>query len=112
MAPASRSAPVWRNRAFLPLWSGLLVSNLGDWINYVAMYALVYQQTHSALAVVGLRLIHIVPELLFASFAGVFVDRWSRKKTLIVSPLVSAVFVALLVFVHPVAPIFVAEAAL
>ena len=112
MTPSPRPAPVWRNRNFLPLWSGLLVSNLGDWINYVAMYAVVYQQTHSPLAVVGLRLIHIVPELLFAPFAGVFVDRWSRKKTLTVSPLISAVFVALLVFVHPVVLIFAAEAAL
>lgn len=112
MAPSPRPAPVWRNRDFLPLWSGLLVSNLGDWITYVAMYAVVYQQTGSALALVGLRLVHIVPELLFASFAGVFVDRWSRKKTLMVSPLVSGVFVALLVFAHPVALIFVAEAAL
>jgi len=75
------------------------------------MYAVVYQQTHSALALVGLRLIHILPELLLGPFAGVFVDRWSRKKTLIVSPLVSAVFVALLVFVHPVALIFLVEAA-
>lgn len=116
MAPSPRPVPIWRNRDFLPVWGGLLVSNLGDWINYVAMYALVYQQTarggHSALAVVGLRLIHIIPELLFASFAGVFVDRWSRKKTLVVSPLISAVFVTLLVFVHPVVLIFVAEGAL
>jgi DHA3 family macrolide efflux protein-like MFS transporter len=111
VAASPRPAPVWRNRAFLPLWSGLLVSNLGDWITYIAMYAVVYQQTHSALALVGLRLIHILPELLLGPFAGVFVDRWSRKKTLIVSPLVSAVFVALLVFVHPVALIFLVEAA-
>jgi DHA3 family macrolide efflux protein-like MFS transporter len=112
VAPSPRPAPVWRNRDFLPLWSGLLVSNLGDWINYVAMYAVVYQQTHSALALVGLRLIHIIPELLFGPFAGVFVDRWSRKKILIFSPLISAVFVALLVLVHPVVLIFVAEGAL
>jgi MFS family permease len=76
------------------------------------MYAVVYQQTHAALALVGLRLIHIIPELLFGPFAGVFVDRWSRKKTLTVSPLISAVVVALLAFVHPVVLIFVAEAAL
>lgn len=112
MAPPPRPAPVWCNRDFLLLWSGLLVSNLGDWINYVAMYVVVYQQTRSALALVGLRLVHIIPELLFASFAGVFIDRWSRKKTLLVWPLISAVFVALLVFAHSVALIYIAEAAL
>lgn len=112
MASSSRRVLVLRNRDFLTLWSGLLVSNLGDWINYVAMYAMVYQQTRSALALVGLRLVHLVPELLFAPLAGVFVDRWSRKKTLVVSPLISAVIVALLAFAHPVAAIYLAEFAL
>jgi MFS family permease len=105
-------APIWRDRTFLPLWTGLLVSNAGDWITYVAMYAAVYQQTHSALALVGLRLIHLVPELVFAPFAGVFVDRWRRKATLVVSPQVAALIVAPLVVVHPVALIFAAELAL
>ncbi|HZS93527.1 MAG TPA: MFS transporter [Chloroflexota bacterium] len=112
MTASSNPAPLWRNRNFVPLWSGLLVSNLGDWINYVAMYAFVYQQTHSALALVGLRLIHIIPELVLGPFVGVFVDRWSRKKTLVVAPLVVALFVGSLVFVHPIALIFVAEAAI
>jgi MFS family permease len=100
---------VLRNRSFAVLWLGLLVSNLGDWINYVAMFTVVYEMTHSPLAVVGLRLVHIVPELVLGPFVGVFVDRWSRKKTLIVSPLVAAVFVALLVAAHPVALVYVAE---
>lgn len=111
MARSPRRAPVWRDRNFLPLWGGLLVSNVGDWVTYVAMYALVYQQTHSALALVGLRLVHLIPELLFASVAGVFVDRWSRKTTLVVSPLLSAAIVAPLAVVHPTALLFVAEIA-
>lgn len=107
-----RRAPIWRHRNFLPLWTGLLVSNVGDWITYVAMYAAVYQQTHSALALVGLRLIHLVPELLFAPVAGAFVDRWPRKVTLVVSPLIAALIVAPLVVVHSVVLIFAAELAL
>ncbi|MBV9281920.1 MAG: MFS transporter [Chloroflexi bacterium] len=103
---------MWRDRNFLPLWTGLLVSNVGDWITYVAMYAVVYQQTHSALALVGLRLVHLVPELLFAPFAGIFVDRWRRKATLVVSPLLSAAVVSPLVAAHPAALVFVAELAL
>ena len=109
---AAPSPTVWNNRHFLSLWSGLLVSNLGDWISYVAMFAVVYQQTHSALAVVGLRLVHIVPELLFAPFAGVFVDRWNRKRTMVVAPLAVSLIVGSLVFAHPTAVIFVAEFAI
>lgn len=103
---------VLRNRSFAVLWLGLLVSNLGDWINYIAMFAVVYQQTHSALAVVGLRLVHILPELLIAPFSGVLVDRWSRKRSLIVAPLVASGFVGLLVFAHPVALVYLAELAI
>jgi MFS family permease len=74
------------------------------------MYAVAYQQTHSALVLVGLRLIHLVPEFLFALLAGVYVDRWSRKKTLVVAPLTSSVAVGLLAVVHPTVLILVAEA--
>lgn len=112
MVVSAQRARIWRNGDFLLLWVGLLISNLGDWVNYIAMYAVLYQQTHSPLALVGLRLIHVAPEFLFGPFAGVFVDRWSRKTTLRVSALASSGFVALLVFAHPAVLIFVAEAAI
>jgi MFS family permease len=110
VAAPSQHAPAWQDRSFLPLWVGLLVSNLGDWVAYIAMYAVAYQQTHSALVLVGLRLIHLVPEFLFAPLAGVFVDRWSRKKTLVVAPITSSLAVGLLAVTHPTALILAAEA--
>jgi MFS family permease len=88
----------------------LLISNLGDWVAYIAMYAVAYQQTQSALVLVGLRLIHLVPEFLFAPFAGVLVDRWSRKTILVVAPLASSGAVGLLAVTHPTVLILVAEA--
>jgi MFS family permease len=94
------------NRNFTLLWIGLLGSSVGDWINYVAMAALVYQQTRSALALAILRLFHIVPILLIAPVAGVFVDRWSRKLVLVVTPLIAAVAAVALAFLHPVAMVF------
>jgi MFS family permease len=93
---------VLSNRPFLLLWLGLLISSVGDWVNYVAMVAVVYQQTHSALALTVLRLFHIVPILLVAPIAGVFVDRWNRKSTLIVSPLIAGLAVGVLAVYHPV----------
>src|SRR5947209_13328277 len=74
------------------------------------MYAVAYQQTHSALVLVALRLIHLTLEFLFAPLAGVFVDRWSRKKTLVVAPLASSVAVALLAVTHPTLMILIIEA--
>lgn len=97
---------VLANRDFSLLWVGLLGSSVGDWINYVAMAALVYQQTRSALALAVLRLFHIVPILIIAPVAGVFVDRWSRKLVLVVSPAVAAAAAIGLAFYHPVAMVF------
>jgi MFS family permease len=103
---------ILRNRAFVLLWIGLLISSIGDWINYVAMVSVVYQQTHSALMLTFLRLFHIVPILLVAPFAGVFVDRWSRKRTLVVSPLVAGLAVGALAVIHPVPAVFLAYGAI
>lgn len=96
-----------RHRGFLALWLGLLVSSVGDWINFIAMVALVYQQTHSALVLAVLRLFHIVPILLLAPVAGVFVDRWNRRRTLILAPLLAGLSVGLLAAVHPMPLVFV-----
>src|SRR5438552_3270957 len=57
----NRPFGVLHNRSFLLLWIGLLVSSAGDWVNYIAMVSLVFQQTHSALMLAVLRLFHIVP---------------------------------------------------
>jgi MFS family permease len=97
---------VLANRDFTLLWIGLLGSSVGDWINYVAMAALVYQQTRSALALAALRLFHIVPILIIAPVAGVFVDRWSRKLVLVFSPAIAAVAAVGLAFFHPVVMVF------
>jgi DHA3 family macrolide efflux protein-like MFS transporter len=108
----SRQRGVLRNRAFLLLWVGLLISSVGDWVNYVAMVSVVFQQTHSTLMLTLLRLCHIVPILLVAPFAGVFVDRWSRKRTLVVSPLVAGLAVGALALFHPTPFVFLAYGAI
>src|SRR5947209_742416 len=110
--PAGGMLSILRNRDFVLLWVGLLASSVGDWINYVAMASLVYQQTNSALALAALRLFHIVPILLIAPVAGVFVDRWSRKWTLVITPLIAGVAAVSLVIFHPVFMVFVVYGAI
>lgn len=107
-----RTWGVLGNRDFALLWLGMLVSSVGDWINYVAMVALVYQQTHSALALALLRLFHIVPILLVAPFAGVFVDRWNRKRTLVLSAAVAGLAAGTLALYHPVLLVFMVYGAI
>jgi MFS family permease len=72
-----------RNRNFALLWSGGLISMTGDWMLLVALPIYVYQATGSALATGAMFAAGLVPNVLFGSVAGVFVDRWDRKKTLV-----------------------------
>lgn len=105
---ASRDVPATlrHNRGFLLLWVGQSVSNVGDWINFVAITVLVYQLTGSGLSLGVLRATHAGPELLLGALAGVCVDRWDRKTTMIGADLSRAGLVALMAASGNVAEIF------
>lgn len=95
------------NRSFLLLWVGQSISNVGDWINFVAITVLVYQLTVSGLSLGVLRATHAGPELILGALAGVYVDRWDRKSTLISADLARAVLVALMAVSQNVGDIYV-----
>ncbi len=79
-----------RQRDFFLAWVGGLVSMMGDWVMYIALPIYVYQLTDSALATSGMFVAALLPALLIGSVAGVFVDRWDRKQTMIVANLLLA----------------------
>lgn len=55
----------------------------GDWMLLVALPIYIYQATGSALATGAMFAAGLLPNVLFGSVAGVFVDRWDRKRTLV-----------------------------
>ena len=79
-----------RNRDFVLAWSGGLVSMLGGWAMWIALPLHVYDLSGSALATSGVVAALVAPGILFGSVAGVFVDRWNRKTTLVVGNVVLA----------------------
>jgi MFS family permease len=81
------------------LWIGQFVSMIGDKIHQIAMAMLVYSVTGSMFQM-GLMLgITLLPAALFGLLAGVYVDRWDRRITMIVADLVRAILVATIPFV-------------
>lgn len=72
------------NRNFGLLWLGGMLSELGDWVLIIALPLYVYQRTESALATALVMMAKSVPSLVLGSAAGVFVDRWNRKRTMVV----------------------------
>ena len=91
---------VIRSAHYFPLWLGQIISNLGDTLNYVALVVLVFRLSHSGLAVSALVLTEIVPTLLLGPIAGVVIDRFDRRRLLVVVDGVRAVLVLLLALTH------------
>ena len=67
-----------------------LVSMTGDWLLSVGLAYSVYALTGSTLASAATLLSSFVPQVLVGSVAGVFVDRWDRKRTMVVTNLLLA----------------------
>src|SRR5215213_9201697 len=66
-----------------------LVSMTGDWLLSVGLAYSVYALTGSTLASAATLLSSFVPQVLVGSVAGVFVDRWDRKRTMVVTNLLT-----------------------
>ena len=73
-----------RQRNFFLLWFAGLISYTGNWMLGVARPIIVYQMTGSTIATGGIVLASMLPSILLSSFAGVFVDRWERKRTMVI----------------------------
>ena len=90
---------VLRRRDFALLWTGGLVSVAGDWVLNAALPFFVYEETGSTVATAGMIVARLAPSVVLGSVAGVFVDRWNRKRVLVWANLLQAAIVALLMLV-------------
>lgn len=78
-----------------------MVSRFGSALGYVVLIWYVFAETGSALAVVYVGLAEFIPTIAFGLFAGVLVDRYSRRRVVILSTLGrSAAMGALVVGLH------------
>ncbi len=83
-----------KHRPYRLLFSGQVISNLGDWLDYLAIVViLVYQWHLGAPALAAFTTVTFLPMIVVGPFAGVWVDRWSRRTTMITCDLIRAVLV-------------------
>lgn len=89
------------NRSFRRLWWGQVISELGNWFNFIAGLGLVRMVSHGDPEVTTIILLaRLVPFMLFAPLAGAFVDRWSRRMVMIVSDFARVVVALGFLLVH------------
>lgn len=78
-------------KVFLLLWISQSISSLGSSMTSYALLIWVYQQKASVMSVALLAVCSYLPSIMFSFFAGVFVDRWNKKKIMLVCDTVAAI---------------------
>ncbi len=85
-----------RHRNYRLFFAGQGTSLIGTWMQRIAMSWLVYRLTDSAFLLGLVGFAGQIPTFLFASFAGVFVDRWDRHRLLLATQTLAMVQASLL----------------
>src|ERR1022692_2520356 len=79
------------------LWYAQIVSNFGDFLALFAVIGVLTFKLHAtAQQVTGVQISYQVPIAVLGIIAGVFVDRWPLKRTLVSSDVIRGVLVLLL----------------
>jgi MFS family permease len=81
------------NRPFRNLWYGQVVSELGDWLNSIAIYTLVLQLSGTGTAMASAMMAKLLPIFFVSPLAGVLIDRMDRKVIMITSDVLRFVVV-------------------
>jgi MFS family permease len=90
----SKFTEVLKNRNFFLLWLGQIISQLGDRLDQMALIAFVYLRAPgSTLEIAKIFSFTIIPVFLIGPIAGVYVDRWDRRRTMYTCDLLRAALV-------------------
>lgn len=87
------------SKNFFTLWSSQVISEFGDKLNQMALVALVYTKAPGSVAAMAkLVFFVVVPVFLIGPVAGAYVDRWNRKKVMIISDIIRGSVVLVIPF--------------
>jgi len=84
------------NANFRRLWFAQIVSEIGDWMYTVAIYAQLLRLTGLASSISFAFILQVLPQALVSPMAGVLNDRVSRRRLMIIADLARAGIVALM----------------
>jgi len=89
-----------RIRDYRFLWTAQIASDFGDNLTFLSLMFLVQRLTGSTVALATLMIVITIPSLVFSVVSGVYVDRFDRKKMMIISDLLRAILVLGFLFVR------------
>jgi len=82
--------PLWRNRDFLILWTGEACSEAGTAMSVLVFPLLGYAITGSPAAAGAVASVEVLGRVLVRFVSGALVDRWSRRRVLVLANIVAA----------------------
>lgn len=85
-----------QHKNFAYYWAGMCISQLGTWMQNAAQPWLAYNLTKSPFLLSLIGALQFTPSLLFSLFAGVLVDRISKKRILIFTQACSLIITLIL----------------
>ena len=86
-------------------WMAQVVSEIGDYFNNIAVFALVMEKSGSGLVVTGVMLSRAIPAVLAGPVAGVLLDRLDRRQIMIASDVArAAIALAFVLTIHQPRP--------
>src|SRR4051794_23601246 len=97
-----------RHRDFSLVWTAGLVSMMGDWILWVVLPIRVYEVTGSTLATARPVASLVGAHIDVGSFAGIFVERWARRRTIMLASLLQVSTICPLLLVYSRSTIWIA----
>jgi len=86
---------------FRRLWLADVASLTGDWLNTLAIYALIRSMTDSPAALGLVFIAKLLPNVFVSPFAGLLVDRFDRRRLMIAADLIRAAVVCGFMFIGP-----------
>ncbi len=94
------------NRPLSKLLLGEFISGIGDWLYIVAIFVVIYRESHDAALVGAFGAIRLIPYILLSVPAGIVADRFERRLVLLVSDLFrGSLMIVLTILVATNAPV-------
>jgi MFS family permease len=100
------------NRNFRNLLAGQVISELGNWFNFIASLGLVRAVSDASPTAAGLLFVcRLIPFAIASPFAGTLADRFSRRQVMIITDLLRVVVALMFVFVTTADDLWIAYVA-
>lgn len=94
----NKKLSILKNKNFFLLWQGQLVSVLGDALYTIALNFFVLETTGSTAIMGTVIALVTIPRIIFGPLSGVIVDRYDRKKLIILGDIIRGLSILFIAF--------------